>query len=160
MRQDPRDSRDESFAVRLEALARGIAQNETDSKETWSPRSALDDQIRLTLHQSDQTRARSRTVSDSILRNECYVGTELRQMEDRTPRYSPYRFPEREKLQRRLSWLAKERRRLMITEGEKLDTLHDRLLELLGKRRLLTVNQQLGVRVPTKGLRGLRCRRP
>ena len=141
MRQDSRDSHDESFAVRLEVLARGIAQNETASRETWSPRSSLDDQIRLTLHQLDQTRARSRTASDSILREECYVGTELRQMEDRTPRYSPYRFPEREKLQRRLGSLAQERRRLEFLHGDKLDEFHDRLLSLLGKRRLLSPNR-------------------
>ena len=141
MRQDPRNSHDESFAVRLETLARGVAQHETDPRETWSPRSSLDDQIRLTLHQLEQTRARSRTASDSILQEECYVGTELRQMENRTPRYSPHRFPEREKFQRRLSRLAEERRRMMIIEGAKLDTLHDRLLSLLAKRRLLSLNQ-------------------
>ena len=89
------------------------------------------------MHQLEEVRVRGRMVLASLLQDECYVGTELRQMEDRVPRYSPYRFPEREKLQRRLGHLAQERRRFTVTHGEKIDALHEMLLSLLGKHRQL-----------------------
>lgn len=132
---------EESFTSKLEATARSISQKRHDPKAPWSPASSLDDQIRLALQHIEANRGREQAMNENLLLEECEIGTELLQMEARTPRYSPYRFPEREKLQRRLSRLAQERRRLMITEGEKLDTLHDRLLALLGKRRLLTFDQ-------------------
>lgn len=68
---------------------------------------------------------------ESLLQAECYLDTELMGMERRTPRYSPYRFPEREKLQRRLFDVEADRRRLDATVEEKLRELHDRLLRLL-----------------------------
>jgi hypothetical protein len=71
---------------------------------------------------------------------ECEIETELMQMEQRTPRYSPYRFPEREKLQRRLARVGQERRKLTLTLAEKLDGLHDRLLSLLRKHTQVRVD--------------------
>ena len=69
----------------------------------------------------------------SLVRVECYVDTELMQMEQRTPRYSPYRYPEREKLQRRLHHVGGERRKLVVAHEERVQRLHDRLLDLLNK---------------------------
>ena len=77
---------------------------------------------------------------DVFAEEESGIGTELLQMEARTPRYSPYRFPEREKLQRRLGQLSQERRRFKMTEAEKLDGLHNRLLSLLSKHRQVTLD--------------------
>ncbi|MCH8133699.1 MAG: hypothetical protein IIA30_14190 [Myxococcales bacterium] len=58
-------------------------------------------------------------------------------MEARTPRYSPTRFPERDKLQRRLLGVEQERRRLIVQREKPLQELHDRLLSLLNKHRQL-----------------------
>ena len=93
--------------------------------------------IILTLDQIGRLRARGRAILQDLLRSECYIDTELLQMEERTPRYSPYRFPEREKFQRRLTDIAVERRRFVISHGEKIDNLHDKLLSLLSKHRQL-----------------------
>ena len=93
----------------------------------------------LLLHQIDASRARESDVFESLLEEECGIGTELLQMEARTPRYSPYRFPEREKLQRRLGRLSEERRRFRMTKAERLDGLHHRLLSLMSKHRQVTL---------------------
>ena len=115
-----------------------MPQKEHDLRAPWSPAPSLDDQIWLTLHHIETNREREQTVKENLLLEECEIGTELLQMEARTPRYSAYRFPEREKLQRRLGQLAAERRRFVGSHAERLDTLHDRLLALVGKQRLLT----------------------
>ena len=91
----------------------------------------------LVLHQIDASRERERDALDSLLEEECSIGTELLQMEARTPRYSPYRFPEREKLQRRLGHLSQERRRFQMAQAEKLDGLHRELLSLMRNWRQL-----------------------
>ena len=93
----------------------------------------------LVLHQIDMSRDRERDALDSLLEEECGIGTELLQMEARTPRYSPYRFPEREKLQKRLGQLSQERRRFTMAQAEKLDGLHTRLLSLVSKHRQVTL---------------------
>lgn len=55
-----------------------------------------------------------RSTLRSLLRVECYIRTELLGMEKRTPRYAVWRFPEREKLQRRLGEIEKERRAELV----------------------------------------------
>lgn len=85
------------------------------------------------LDQIDGWRETREKLDHSLLRAECYTDTELMQMEARTPKYSPYRFPEREKLQRRLFEIEKERRRSDVTHRERLDELHHHLLELVGQ---------------------------
>lgn len=94
-------------------------------------------QIALTLDQIARFRSLHEKLSDSLQMMKCYTTTELIRMEDRTPKYSFYRFPEREKLQRSLLRIEQERRRLMITKEEKLQDLHNELLSLLNKHAQL-----------------------
>ena len=140
MREDSqsRKSPPVSFSAKLEARARDlVVEVESNPRRQWSPGSILEEEVALVLHQIDESRVRTCDVMDSLLEEECGIGTELLQMEDRTPRYSPYRFPEREKLQRRLGQLSKERRRFAVSQAERLDGLHERLLGLVGKQRML-----------------------
>ncbi len=106
--------------------------------EGFSAGSILKDEIALTLHQLSGWRARERDMSQRLCQEECEIGTELLQMEQRTPRYSPYRYPEREKLQRRRSRVLEQGRRITVSCAEKADALHDRLLSLLNKHRQVT----------------------
>ncbi len=131
----PRDAHEGSFAEQLEQRARNALSVPRRKNGRWSPSSILEDEVALLLHQIDASRARESDVFESLLEEECGIGTELLQMEARTPRYSPYRFPEREKLQRRLGQLSQERRRFSVAQAEKLDGLHERLLGLVGKHR-------------------------
>lgn len=128
----------QSFAEKLEERARNVLGAQDRQASPFFLSSFIGDEIALTLHQIDQLRSRKQDIMQSLLQAECYVETELMQMEQRTPRYSPYRFPEREKFQRRLSRIAEERRRHVIAHAEKLDPLHNQLLSLLNKHRQLT----------------------
>lgn len=127
----------QSFTKGLEQRARNVLGSPDRQAGHFSRSSLFKDEIALTLHHIDRLRAREQDMMQSLLQAECYIDTELMQMEQRTPRYSPYRFPEREKMQRRLSRIAEERRRLTVTEAERLDALHNRLLSLLSKHRQL-----------------------
>ena len=131
------DDQIQSFSETLEERARKVFAVEDRQIGKVSRSSFIEDDIALTLHQIDRLRARDRDIRQSLVQAECYINTELIQMEERTPRYSPYRFPEREKLQRRLSRIAEERRRFVISQAEKLDAFHERLLSLLNKHRQL-----------------------
>ena len=128
--------RPESLTDTLEQRARDA----TSSRSSWevegfSASSILEDEMALTLHQLGGLRARGKKIEESLLHEESEINTELMQMEQRTPRYSPYRFPEREKLQRRRSRVLEQGRRLTVSHAEKLDGLHERLLSLLHKHK-------------------------
>ena len=72
-----------------------------------------------------------------LLRVECYIDTELMQMEARKPRYAFYHFPEQDKLKQRLFNIEKERRNLSIRLEEKTQTLEEKLLSLINKHEQL-----------------------
>lgn len=123
----------QSFTEKLENRARKVVNNTIGRNRNISQSAIMEDDIALTLHQIDRLRAHGQEIGESLLQAECYIDTEIIQMEERTPRYSPYRFPEREKLQRRLGRIDEERRRFNISHAEKMASLHDRLLSLLNK---------------------------
>ena len=100
----------------------------------------LQREIALTLDHLTEERLVTATVARSLLRFECYLNTELMAMELRTPKYSPQRFPEREKLHRRLFQIEQERRKLAVEHSARRQALRDRLLTLLNRRRLLTLD--------------------
>ena len=129
--------RELTFTERLEEKAREAVSARREKNRGWSPSWLLKDEIALTLDQIEGLRFRGRRVESGLLEEECGIGTELMQMEARTPRYSPFRFPEREKLQKRLGKLSQERRRFRTAQAEKLDGLHERLLGFVGKERVL-----------------------
>lgn len=118
---------------KLEEKARDLGENSSDSAIL----SMIEEEISLTIDQIDCLREMHENLRNELLQIQCYVDTELMQMEDRTSRYSPYRFPEREKLQRGLVNIAKERRKLVVLEQEKLQNLHSHLLKLLHKHAQL-----------------------
>ncbi len=130
------EARPESFTDNLEQRARdAISSGSNWEVEGFSASSILKDEMALTLHQLSGLRARGKKIEESLLQEQSEINTELMQMEQRTPRYSPYRYPEREKLQRRRGRIREQQRRLMEATAEKLDSLHDRLLSLLSKRK-------------------------
>ena len=90
-------------------------------------------QIAFVQEQIQQSRSLDEALRHHLLQDECAINTELIQMEQRTPRYSPYRYPEREKLQRRMQSLRHEERQLVVQHHQRLSQLHDRLLELLNR---------------------------
>lgn len=74
-----------------------------------------------------------------LLRIECYVDTDLLQLEERIPRYAPYHFPEKEKFKQRLFEIEKERRNLSLKLEKESRGLEEKLLSLVNKSELLDV---------------------
>ena len=126
-----------SFSVEIESRARQIVRNRDDPGEIRGGLVVLEQEIALTLEHIERAEELRKKVDGSLLQQECYIDTDLMQMEQRTPAYSRFRFPEREKLQRRLGWLERERRDRATTHVERLNTLRDRLLTLITKHDVL-----------------------
>jgi len=94
-------------------------------------------EIEALLDHLERLRGLEERLTLSLLRAETYVDTELMQMEARTPRYSPARFPERERFQRRLADIERQRRDLGERQEERRQRLRDRLLDAVNRHELL-----------------------
>ena len=134
------------MATFTEALEKKARQLKTRLKQdNWdlSLPSIIKREIALTVDQLDQTRKLRDDQLNSLQKNECDINTELMQMEDRTPRYSPYKYPEREKFLRSLQGIEAERRRAQVHTEEKLRSLEGRLLALMNKHeQIQTLNDE------------------
>lgn len=96
-------------------------------------------EIALTLNQMDRAQELHEKQLRRLLRVECYVDTELMQMKERMPRYSPYWFPEKEKLHKRLIEIERERQNATLRLEERLRPLEDKLLGLVNRHEQLDV---------------------
>jgi hypothetical protein len=125
------------FKKTLEEKAEDIAAY--PKKELWenSVPGMIRREIALTVDQIKRLKERHDEQFRRLLRVECYVDTELIQMEARQPRYAPYHFPEKEKLKQRLFDIEKERRSLSLRLEEKTQSIEDRLLSLINKHQQL-----------------------
>ncbi len=122
------NGRQPTFVDELERRARSVAREREREAELSSPVGIIQGEIALTLDQIKRMRQIHEQQEHSLRRSECYIDTELMQMELRTPRYSPYRYPEREKLQRRPQQIQHERMHFAVRESAELRELHRRLL--------------------------------
>ncbi len=93
----------------------------------------------LTLDQLEGIRKVHDKARRSLLRQECYLDTEITQREPRPPVYEDLRLSERDRLRDRLRTIEKERRTLLLLEEEELRPLHDRLLTLLNRHDQLQI---------------------
>jgi hypothetical protein len=127
------------FTKTLEAKANQLAAY--PHKKQWddSIPSILRREIALTVEQIQRLRERHDEQFHRLLKVECYVDTELIQMEQRQPRYAPYHFPEKDKLKQRLFDIEKDRRNLSLRLEEKTQSLEDRLLSLINKHEQLNI---------------------
>jgi len=127
------------FAKTLEEKANQLAAY--PHKKQWddSIPSMVRREIALTVEQIQRLRDRHDEQFHRLLRVECYVDTELMQMEQRQPQYASYHFPEKEKLKQRLFDIEKERRNLSIRLEDKTQSLEERLLSLINKHQQLDI---------------------
>ena len=131
----PRERR--SFSDELKYRAGEILAATRGPPSRWSPQTALEDELRLLLRHLYLAQHLEERILAELLDRECDIGTELLALEHRTPRYATQRFPEREKIKRRLAELQRERRRFRERQAEKLACLEERLLKLVGRSRIL-----------------------
>ena len=127
------------FAKTLEDKASQLAGEVKNRHWDTSIPAILRREIALTLDQINRQRDLHNEQLRRLLRIECYVDTDLMQLEQRIPRYTPYHFPEKEKLKGRLFEIEKERRNLALRMQDKHQSLEDRLLNLLNKHEQLDI---------------------
>lgn len=101
--------------------------------------SMLRREIALTVDQIKRLKQRHEEQFHRLLRLECYVGTDLKRLRARSPKFVPYHFPEKEKFKQRLFDIEKERRDLSLRLEEKTQTLEGRLLNLINKHEQLDI---------------------
>ncbi len=94
-------------------------------------------EIALTVNQISQFKKQHEEQLLKLLRFECYVTTDLIQLEERIPRYAPYHFPEKEKFKQRLFEIEKERHKLNLRLEEKMQGLEEKLLSLINRHEKL-----------------------
>ena len=127
------------FAKTLEEKAEHLAS--VPKREQWdkSIPSIVRREIALTVDQIRRLKERHDEQFRRLLRLECYLDTDLMQLEQRQPRYIPYHFPEKEKLKQRLFEIEKERRNLSLRLEEKTQGLEDKLLALVNRHEQLDI---------------------
>jgi hypothetical protein len=125
------------FTKSLEEKAKFLAS--VPKREQWdkSIPSIVRREIALTVDQIKRLKEKHEEQFLRLLRIECYVDTDLMQLEERIPRYAPYHFPEKEKFKRRLFEIEKERRNLSLKLEEKTQGLEDKLLSLINRHEQL-----------------------
>ena len=94
-------------------------------------------EIALTVDQIKRLQEQHDEQFRRLLKIECYIDTDLMQLEQRKPRYIPYHFPEKEKLKQRLFDIEKERRNLNLKLKEKTQGLKKKLLNLINRHESL-----------------------
>ncbi len=127
------------FGKTLEDKADQLAAEANIRKPDTSIPGMLRREIALTVDQIKRLRERQDEQFRRLLRLECYVNTDLMQLQQRIPRYAPYHFPEKEKFKQRLFDIEKERRSLSLRIEEKTQGLEDRLLNLINKHEQLDI---------------------
>ena len=110
-------------------------------RDSWdiSIPSTIKREIALTAEQINNFQKLHKDQMSKLLQAECDTNTELMQMEERTPRHSRYRIPERDKLQQRLFNIEKERRNLTLRLHDKKQSFEDRLLSQINKHEQLDI---------------------
>jgi hypothetical protein len=121
------------FTKSLEEKADQLAS--VPKKERWdrSISSTIRREIALTVDQIQRLKKQHEEQSRRLLRIECYVETDLLQLEQRQPIYAPYHFPEKEKFKQRLFEIEKERRNLNLKLEKETRGLEDKLLSLVNR---------------------------
>lgn len=117
----------ESLEKKAERITRKIDDQDWDN----SIPSVLRRNIALTVHQIKNLRHLHSRQRDKLDRNKCDIDTEILQLEERIPRYSPYKYPEREKFHRQLLGVKSEIRRQDAVYEDRLQNLHKSLLGLI-----------------------------
>ena len=121
------------FLESLEAKAEKIIKEFDPQDWDNSVPTILKREIALILNQIKQLKKFHNSQLSKLTDTECQIGTEMIQMEDRTPRYSSYKYPEREKFQRQLIGIKSERTRQDLFYEDRLQNLHRALLGLIHK---------------------------
>lgn len=127
------------FTKSLEEKAEHLAS--VPKQERWdkSIPSIVRREIALTVDQINRQRDAHRKQMQKLFQAECSVGTDLMQLQQRIPQYTPYHFPEKEKFKKRLFEIDKERRNLNLRLEKETRGLEEKLLDLVNRHEQLDI---------------------
>lgn len=130
------------FSHLVENEARDLVKNISRTNGSLSLTTLLEQEVALTVEQIDRLRELQKNQHLSLLRTECYVDTDLMQMEARLPSYSEQRFVERDKFHQRLMAIETERRKQSVFYNDKMQVLQQKLLSLMQKHGQISFHNQ------------------
>ncbi len=125
------------FEEMLEEEASRVARSLEDRVRDASIPSTLEEQIALAVEQLRQVREQNQELQHRLLLLECGVGTDILQLEPRPHEYVDQHREKRLSLKSRLLKIEGDRQRLSLTQLEKEQALHEKLLSLLQKLKLV-----------------------
>ena len=122
---------------KIEQLARSLHQS-ARAIDRATPESVLELQIAFQFEQLERLREVHRDQLRGILHAECYVDTDLMQLDSYAPaKIWHYRLGARDNLKNKLLRLDEERRRLLLWYEREMRDLGSRLLQLVSRRAIL-----------------------
>lgn len=127
----------ESEREHLLKKAKSLAKPKQSNQRQSSITSSLKGGIASLIDDIQQWNHVAGAVRKGLSYQECQIETDLMRMEQRMSPYSPYLFPEREKMLRRLQEVGAERRRFAVQDEQQLRDLHDRLREAVTRHDFL-----------------------
>ena len=126
-----------TFGESLEQRAGDILARSRMRDRSDAVAATVENEIALAVDHLRRLRDFHGSIARDIVRQECYLGTEIIQREPRAPVYVDPRLPERDRLRDRLRSLSEEKRRWLARYVERRQDLLDRLQRLLTRRALL-----------------------
>lgn len=122
--------RDKSVSKSLEEVAQSIVKT---PPEDLGVGKLIRQDIALTLEHLNRHRVHHQEQLRSLLKAECYIGTELREVYHCTPKRSLEPLPDRGRLRKQLMKVEQERRKSLGAYEEGLRGLNEKLLGLVQK---------------------------
>ncbi|MBI9019028.1 MAG: hypothetical protein JEZ07_17390 [Phycisphaerae bacterium] len=127
------------FKSKLEEKANELSQITSDKIWERSIPATIRREIALTVNQIEQLKKQHAQQFHELLKIECYVNTELKQLKQSIPWYTQQQSGQNDKLHQRLFDIEKERRALSLKLEEKTRGLEDKLLELVNRHEELDI---------------------
>ena len=127
------------FRKSLEDKANELAAESGIYKWDTTIPSMIQREIALVTMQLEDIKFHSRHEMKTLLRQECDIGTQIKEYRQSIPWYTSAHSPEEQNLRQRLFDIEKERRKLTTQYHDKRKTLEDRLLDLVNKHEQLDI---------------------
>ena len=119
----------------LERRCRDLLRASHENEESETPATFVQRELALTLNHIQRLRRRDRHAHQGLLERECDIETQIMNIRPSDHRYMPHRWAEQSRmviqLSASLAAVEDQRRRVNVDYDKRMQTLHDRLLQLL-----------------------------
>lgn len=121
----------------LERQARKLVSRNHRSRWEPTPTAVIEREISLILDHLDRIRQLYQIQKKQMIRLECRIGTQIKQLYPKTPYSIDTRWKDRERLQGKILKIEQERRKLKLIQQEQIRQLYDQLLKAMNRYRQL-----------------------